>query len=682
MSKRDFWDDSYEEKKMSKRKRRKEQKHIIEDTQMVVVDNKFHPTRSTGFKAFIKVIMFLSAMAAALCLYIGYRYFDDRMVNKVHSSSYFDSKSFSTEFNTKTEQLIKLLGAVEQNEDVLKEENQMDLASLEESYMGAAKSNFSYAVYNAADSSLVLKSGEDSVERIESSKHYIKISTKNDDFGVTSSVRGNTLDQANWKKELSALNNDYVIYQAVDNSLTVQDGFYDSYMSFNRIANWYSIAKFAIIGALALLLLCLIFSTIAAGRTKDSGIVKLNWFDRIFTEFGFIIILALLGGIIFGVYLCYKNGFAYRRYVLAAGAVLGTLVAGGGYFSLVRRIKSGEFIDNSILYMIGSRINAGLNHLPSVLKYILIILFLVALNGGLIWMQMKFTEPRLWGIPIIFIISGVVFFIEFIVFLSCLFMKDRPEVAEEEPAEQEPDEMESIEDYFEIEKNVREVDAIGDAAVEPSEDLAMIGDAYEAVGPSAGDDTAENVVTNVPDNTVMLSPEEAQKLTETEAAKAEAAEEEKPAAPEFDDPVIAAVAAAEAAPEPVKTIDMVEITKSVRRELVDDIKAKEVTVALRSPGKAVETDMTETDARDFVRSVLSSVIKYTKRGGKSFVEVYTQNMYKLYIAKIAMDPEDRESADRDMAFDLEQASHIVEKYNGRFVSEVSDEQCRIGVLFR
>ncbi|MBQ9828219.1 MAG: hypothetical protein IJM62_06015, partial [Lachnospiraceae bacterium] len=434
MSKRDFWDDSHDEKKMSKRKRRKEQKHIIEDTQMVVVDDKFHPTRSTGFKAFMKVLMFLSAMLLALCLYVGYRYFNDRMVNRVLSGSYFDSKGFSTEFNTKTEQLIKLLGAVEQNEDVLKEENQMDLASLMESYMGPAKSNFAYAVYNAADSGLVLKSGDDAVDRIESSKHYIKINTKNDDFGVTSSVRGNTLDQATWKNELSALKNDYVIYQSVDNSLTVQDEFYDSYMSFSRTARFYNIARFVAIGALVLFLICLVFCTIAAGRTKDSGIVKLTWFDRIFTEFGFILALAALGAIFLGVWLCYKNGFAYKRYVLAAGVVLGYLVASGSYFSLVRRIKSGEFIDNSLLYMAGSRINSGLNHLPSVLKYILIILFLVALNGGLIWMQMKFTEPRLGGIPIIFIISGVVFFIEFIVFLSCLFMKDRPEIEEEPEA--------------------------------------------------------------------------------------------------------------------------------------------------------------------------------------------------------------------------------------------------------
>ncbi|MBQ9827778.1 MAG: hypothetical protein IJM62_03755, partial [Lachnospiraceae bacterium] len=249
-------------------------------------------------------------------------------------------------------------------------------------------------------------------------------------------------------------------------------------------------------------------------------------------------------------------------------------------------------------------------------------------------------------------------------------------------------EMGSIEDYFEIEKNVREADALADAGPTTEENLAIIGDVYEAAAAEGGaaETTAENVMSSIPDSTVVLSADEKEKLAGAEAGAAAGVETAQDATvilpEEFDDPVIAAVAAAEAAPEPVKTIDMVELTKSVRRELVEEIKAKEVTVALRSPGKPVETEMTETDARDFARAVLQNVIKYTKRGEKSFVEVYTQNMYKLYIAKITMDPADREMADRDMAFDLEQASHIVEKYNGRFVSEVADEQCRIGVLFR
>ena len=52
-------------------------------------------------------------------------------------------------------------------------------------------------------------------------------------------------------------------------------------------------------------------------------------------------------------------------------------------FSLVRRIKSGAFVDNALLYMIGSWINRGLNHLPKALKWIIIFLFLVALNEDL-----------------------------------------------------------------------------------------------------------------------------------------------------------------------------------------------------------------------------------------------------------------------------------------------------------
>ncbi len=747
MPKKDFWDESFEEKQLSRRKKRKEQKHIIEDTQMVVVDDKFHPTESAGFKTLMKVLMFVFAMALALALFVFYRYYSDRKIGNTLSTSYFDSKGFSEEFNHKAVELIKLAGAVEATPEILNEENQADLASLAESYMGSSNSNFSYLVYREGSNTPIVSNGDDAVSRIESSKHYIKISTKNDDFNVETSLRGNSLDQADWKDKLSTLDNNYVMYMAVDNSLTAKDNFYDSYMRFNRTADFFGIAKIVGLAALAGFLFCLIFCTIATGKSKDSGIIKLTWFDRIFTEFGFIIVIAVLGAIIFGVWKCFQAGFAYRYYVLAAAVVIGYIIASRSYLSLVRRIKSGEFIDNSLLYMAGSRINSGLNHLPAVLKYALVILFLVALNGGLIYFQMKGAGPKISGIPIIFIISGIVFFIEFVVFLSALFMKDRPDV-DEEPEVQEEDEEENLEDYFEIDQSIRKQDPLSGEIPEPEIDdntiygvipqevIDQSNKESDAEAEPGTYDSQENIMSGISDSTVVLGTEEEDRLKAAEEAAYEEGSEgeentsddikeasEETAEESFEEGasegaeeaipeenVGDAPAEGDAAPgeeaegsvpdmeedaavpvpdfsmdvpdEPVKAVDLVELTKKIRRELVDDIKARDVVIALRSPGKEVEAEMRQTDANDFVRSMISNVIKYTASGEKSYIETYTQNMYKLYIAKITMAHEDRERAERDLAFDLGQAKYLAERYKGRFVYEIGDKIIKVGVLLK
>ena len=82
----------------------------------------------------------------------------------------------------------------------------------------------------------------------------------------------------------------------------------------------------------------------------------------------------------------------------------------------MRRIKSGAFVDNALLYMIGSWINRGLNHLPKALKWIIIFLFLVALNGGLVLGLMYLRDFTVRDIPIIFIVAPIIFIIELIVF--------------------------------------------------------------------------------------------------------------------------------------------------------------------------------------------------------------------------------------------------------------------------
>ena len=103
---------------------------------------------------------------------------------------------------------------------------------------------------------------------------------------------------------MTVLNNQYIIYTAVDNNLTQEDTFYSSYMDYQRLSEAFSIARFAGIGALVVFILILIYCIMATGSVKGYSGVRLTWFDKIFTEIAAIISIAVLGGIAYGHMVC------------------------------------------------------------------------------------------------------------------------------------------------------------------------------------------------------------------------------------------------------------------------------------------------------------------------------------------------------------------------------------------
>ena len=435
--KRDFWDDIEDEELETSSDRGMNDGRYANDIDYED-DGKFHATRCLPLKVIMRILLFVAAAVAALSGFICYRYMEERADG---SSNYFGSRSFSEAYNEAVEHVLDTISLIEQDSSLA--DSQDTLNTLLESTMGQVR-NFSFIVQNE-DQQNLFTSGDDAKTRIEASQHFMKLTT--DGFQVQiGDVPTVSLNQVGWKEAVDSLNNQYIIYTAVDNNLTQEDTFYSSYMDYQRLSEAFSIARFAGIGALVVFILILIYCIMATGSVKGYSGVRLTWFDKIFTEIAAIISIAVLGGIAYGTWYVHRNQILgdNARYIVIAGIVLFYIILIRSYFSLVRRIKSGAFVDNALLYMIGSWINRGLNHLPKALKWIIIFLFLVALNGGLVLGLMYLRDFTVRDIPIIFIVAPIIFIIELIVFISCLFGGSAE--TEDIPQQEAPEQLQSAPD--------------------------------------------------------------------------------------------------------------------------------------------------------------------------------------------------------------------------------------------
>ena len=134
----------------------------------------------------------------------------------------------------------------------------------------------------------------------------------------------------------------------MDNNLTQQDSFYDTYMDYQDLAKYFGIARIAGIAALVIFIALLVYCIMSTGRAKGYAGIKLSWFDKIFTEIAAILSIAVLAGLGVGTWYVRKEKLlgANTKYVVIAGIVLIYIVLIRSYFSLVRRIKSGVFVES------------------------------------------------------------------------------------------------------------------------------------------------------------------------------------------------------------------------------------------------------------------------------------------------------------------------------------------------
>lgn len=713
--KRDFWDDVEVEEiepiSAGKTSRNQYPDNIDDDD-----DGGFRATRCMPLKIIMRILLFVAAAVVGLSGFICLRYMDQRAESG--EANYFSSKAFSQEYDKAIANVLKLTQAVEQ--DPALASDAATLATLVDSTMGGVK-NFSFIVQNQ-DAQNLFTSGDDAKTRIESSKHYVKLSTNEGFTALIGSVPSESLNQTGWKMTMESMTNSYIIYTAVDNNLTQQDSFYETYMDYQELAKYFDIAKIAGIAALVVFIALLIYCIMSTGMVKGYAGVKLSWFDKIFTEIAAILSIAVIGGLVFETWYARKAQIlgANTRYLVIAGGVLVYVVLIRSYFSLVRRIKSGVFVDNSLLYMIGSRINRGLNHLPKAVKWIIIFLFLVALNGGLVLGLMYLRDFTVKGVPVIFIVAPVIFIIELIVFISCLFggtASDEYDAADDgEPAEavEEPvpvleqDDDINPEDWEGIDFG-KAVRGMGAGVIAPEE------------VPSGN--TQENVMMPSAEKTVLLSAEETEQINR-EAALSEkpassgrvtrltpgsvdAASEETVLLPDMNKVLdelqaskhtaeTAAAAGAVAAgvgtagavsgvqkneaPLEDTLLDFIQLNKDVRKMFRIKLKEKAIGVTLRAPEKPVYLDIDKSNAIKVLSILFDNIEKYAKNGSRVYIEMYIHKGKMVYMMKNTISDELVGKVTGEMGSGLLMAKKIVRAEGGKFIVSVEGDVFKAGIL--
>lgn len=472
--------------------------HSSENADEYIEDEGFVLTKSKPIKVIARILLFLSVAVIILSGYTCYQYITDRYVDGTYTTSYFESNSFSSEYNDAVEKLIGLLKVIEDEGDVTEERAQ----ELAEGIMGES-TNFSYYVTNESGE-VVIQSSDDAKDRIESSNHFLRVSDIDNDFTVDSGVPSAKLDESSWQSALAECSNAYQIYTSVDNNLTQEDSFYESYLEYQELSENFNIAKIALIVAIIVFIVLLVYCVMATGTRKGYYGIKLSWFDRIYTELGILIIVAIVAILIYGMTYITISEPDNQMMLMAVDGFLIYVAIVRGYFSLVRRIKAGTFISNSIIYKICHLINKQLNKLPKAVKILLIVLFLLILNGALVYGLLYGRDLAVGGFPIIFVVAPIVIIIELIGFINCIFTGgEEEEDYEEEEEEPQVAAEEDIPQQDADQSGWNETDfAAADAG---SEDQGGYMDAgmADAVNPAPAKKAAKH--STISDNTEVLS---------------------------------------------------------------------------------------------------------------------------------------------------------------------------------
>ncbi len=670
--KKDFWDEvetaSMEE---ASEEAVEEDADIEEDDMEPVDDGRWHPTKCAPLKGFARILLFVSAVVMAVSGYVIYTYFNSggTMTSK---PDYYNSSYFGEAYNENVEKLLSMLQAIEERGDISESNREQANQDLINNYM-TPDGNFAFVVYDEEDHE-VIASGEDAVERIESSYYFLRMDSSDGAFNVNVGVDNSALNKEGWEAALTSLNEVYTIYTSVDNELAAtNDNFYANYEKFEQMNALFDIAKIAAIAALVVFVLMLIFSVIATGNVKGYAGIKLSLFDKVFTDIAIMITIALGGGALFGAYYMYTSAYKFRLPAAAGLLVLAYIFCIRGYFSFVRRIKAGTFISNMTIY----RLFEAIGKLPIVPRVILILLVLVLLNGALVFALFKLDGYEFMGIPVVYVIVPIVFVLENICFISWVIRKGNAEYAEDEDADDEDEEEseDSVAEAMVIESGVSgdtrpatdlEMDLAKAAAIAAAQ-AAGASDDWEhmdlgaSVDKAIGDDPMlmpEEPVENESERTVVLPKEEIESLLGTTSVVRDSA----------------------------TSFDFIQLNKDVRKLHRAVLKNNGITVTLRAPEKPIVLEMNKEDMWKAISMIYDNLEQYTEPDSRVYAEMYTQNGKLIYIVKNAVRADVMETAKAVAAKEVELtgglsiAKQIVEKNHGKFVVAMDGNIFKTGIL--
>lgn len=226
-----------------------------------------------------------------------------------------------------------------------------------------------YQDYSAAEEQIRELADQDNTK-------YVVVCPKLEDFRTNISKAS----AADWRSQIEAcsgMDDHYVFAAAVETTYPIQDVFYESEEAYGNAAPYLNGARLAIIPALLLFLVGIVWLTLAAGRRADDEELHLNAFDRWKTELGaaavivpWVFLTMILGSSWNG--LGYRVGYdggyesgqsagiiyyvadinTAEMLALVVYIALTVLLFLAGWLSLVRRIKGKTVWKNSILRQI------------------------------------------------------------------------------------------------------------------------------------------------------------------------------------------------------------------------------------------------------------------------------------------------------------------------------------------
>ena len=685
------------------------------DTAEVTVDEEWSAAKSLPLKVVMRFLLMVSCLVALVSAYIAYEYVDDRYAGGSYSTDFFDSASFANEYNKSMDQLLQLVQAMEADPSVTQAGNEELLTTLVENYMGK-DTNFSFMILDS-DKYRIAASGDDAKDRIESSNHYVAISNVDGEPSIQSPIAGKLLNKDSWTKILSETSNKYIIYSAVDNDLAKADSFYRAELSFDKMGEYFGMARFVGVIAAIIFVICLIFCIMSTGMKRGYDGVQLTWWDKVFTEISLIVMVAVAIALGLGIRkLMRMDGDLYRY--AAAGLVVvtyGWVIR--SYFSIVRRIKAGRLMRCSII----GTIAGGISKLPSPLNIILGAIILIAINGGMIYGVIFMRQYTVKGIPIMFIVAPIVFIIELLALLTHNGGSDDEDEddAEETESGEEADAQASEDLAERVNPQIQEDRQEMPAKDEPMDWEALdLGKAIEEAErsqqqkqpTSSADQMMEQTVLNVRESmqtvtqntaadgkTEVLSVEDVEKALRASGLTPEVQKPVQPSPVQTARPAEETVvnmppvqpaaeqrAVQQPAMEPVDDgrVNFVQLNKDVRKEFRAALKARGVGVTVRAPEKPVIIDIDRRSLKMIITDIFTQIERFSADNERAYVEVYRQDGKVVYIVKITVAADQTEAAVKAAAGDssFDNARKIVEANAGRFVVTFDNGMMKAGMM--
>lgn len=331
--------------------------------------------RSVPLKIMAHLTMFVSFLVvlAAVLYGIFYMelYFDGGRQSSFASSAnngYFNTSRFTSDYGRAIDRLISFLDELGYSATV----EQME--AWRQYYLDDYK-NFQYAIYDPQGTLIVQSSGFDvTAESVDSSGdagdqiYYYSIDL-NDlklfpvseipesqrSYGPVNRIGSNFMaDEWYYFTQNAVTSRVGYIYTYVPESLVPGDIFYTGSQAFRSFDQWEIPAFIGGAVALTLFVICLIYTLLAAGWSRERDAVKLIWFDKLYTEiavciiFMFLVAFVTAGIMFFGMML---DGRDIGEIMVAAMCMIGGYIIGMfGIYSLARRGKAHNLISQSLVY--------------------------------------------------------------------------------------------------------------------------------------------------------------------------------------------------------------------------------------------------------------------------------------------------------------------------------------------